>query len=77
MKIEKIIQEEDIFIVTYKPNVLEKLFGVKEKFEKYKATNMSYVNGKDAKVYINQKGEILHFHHKMNKILDNFRRKFD
>lgn len=76
MKITKIEQKDNIFIVTKIPNLLERIFGFKTKVEKYKDTGDTYLYAKDTKIYVNQKGEILGILHKMTKVLENWRRSF-
>jgi hypothetical protein len=35
MKIKKIEKKEGVYFVTFSPNVFQKLFGIKEKVERY------------------------------------------
>jgi hypothetical protein len=79
MKIKSIEKEKDrfndIYLVTFEPNWLEKLFGIKEKLEKYKDTGEVFTFG-GGHVYINQDGEQLINHNSIGETLDNFRRKW-
>lgn len=58
MKIVKIENDKDIYSVTFKPNWLESLFGIKENIKKYKDTGYVYIFG-NGRVYVDQKGREL------------------
>ena len=58
MKITKIENEGDIYSVTRMPNFIERLFGVKERIDKYKSTGGTYALG-GGRTYIDQKGREL------------------
>ena len=59
MKIKEIKEKEgdySIYVVTFKPNWIEKLFGVEEKQKEYKDTRSNYVFG-GGSVYIDKNGK--------------------
>lgn len=58
MKIIKIEKEINIYSVTREPNFIERLFGVKQRVDKYKSTGDTYSFG-GGRVYIDQKGRRL------------------
>lgn len=74
MKITKIEKKDDIIYVTKTPNIIQKIFGYKNKVEKYKYTGMIYNNTND-KVFINEKGTIVDFYDNMCGHLNDFDRK--
>lgn len=76
MKIDKIEEEKyDIYKVYYKPNWLERLFGIKAKTIKYKDSGREFVLG-GGTVYIKEDGTKLGNFNSIGKTIDNFRRKF-
>ena len=78
MKIKEIKRKEDsyrIYEVTFTPNWLEKLFGIKEKTKEYKETNSSYTFG-GGNVYIDKKGNQLGNGNWIGKAIDNFNRSW-
>jgi hypothetical protein len=76
MKITKIEKTDDIFTVTKSPNLIQKLFGLKDKSYRYKANGNVYFYFQDVNVYVDQNGKVLGPFNKMTTILDNWRRKF-
>ena len=74
MKITKIEKKDNIIYVTKTPNIIEKIFGYKNKIEKYKYTGLIY-NNTDVKVFINEKGSIVDFYDNMCDHLNDFDRK--
>ena len=58
MKITKIENEGNIYLVTREPNFIERLFGIKKRVDKYKSTGGSYTFG-GGRVYVDQKGREL------------------
>jgi hypothetical protein len=76
MKIVNIIKEEGFYAVELKPNFIDKLFGMKNKIEKYKIEPLeTYIFG-GGSVYYNQKGEELGNNHYIQKAIDNYRRSW-
>jgi len=73
MKIKEIKGGAMCYTVTFKPNWLEKLFGVKEKTEKFKQTNADYLFGGGA-VYVRRDGSELGNGHWVGKAIDKFRK---
>ena len=74
MKIKSIEREKGasfIYVVTFEPNFLEKLFGKKEIQKKYKETGYTYLFG-SGKVYIDQEGEELGNGNWIGKTIDKF-----
>jgi len=76
MKITKIEQQENIFIVTKTPNLIQCIFGLKTKIEKYKDTGNTYRYFGNIRVYVNQRGQALGFSHKITSAIENWRRSF-
>ena len=59
MKIKEIKEVDNVYIVTLTPNLwIEKLFGVKEKIEKFKCTGATFIFG-GGSVYVDRTGEEL------------------
>jgi hypothetical protein len=75
MKISKIEAEGRIYTVTFKPNCIEKLFGVKEKQKRYKDTYSTFTFG-GGNVYVNEKGEQLNNGNWVSEAIDAWRRRF-
>ena len=59
MKTSNIERKANIFTVTKSPNLLQKLFGVKEKIEKYKLTGEVYHYAEHIKVIYKETGELM------------------
>lgn len=77
MKITNIKQSEDIFTVTKCPNFLEKMFGVKEKEEKYKQLDSVYKNYNYLIAFRKENGDIAHpFKDKAVEVLNRHIKKF-
>jgi len=77
MKISTIKREGSIFIVTKKPNWVQKILGVKPKTEKYKEKpNDRYIHFPSVTVYISEDGKILGPLNSITQTLDNWKRKF-
>ena len=76
MKIIKIEQEKDIYLVTKRPCLIASLFGAKEKTYKYKETGFVYEVG-GGHEYIDEngvsQGNILS---ETREAIDNWRRRF-
>lgn len=78
MKIKEIKQQEnrsDIFIVTFTPNWLEKLFGKKEKQKEFKDTGREFTFG-GGTLYVDRSGVKLNNFSKIGDAIDNFRRSW-
>jgi hypothetical protein len=78
MKIKEIKRKEDnfsIYVVTFKPNWLEKLFGVEEKQKEYKDSGRTYTIGGGA-VYINKDGDRLGNGNSISDAIDKWRRSW-
>lgn len=76
MKIVNIKEKEDsynVYEVTFKPNWLEKLFGVKEKVKEYKDSGSIYICG-GASEYIDKDGNSLGNFTKIGEAIDKWRR---
>lgn len=76
MKITKIEKKEGIFYVTQTPNFFQRLFGVKEKTEKYKWKGEVFKHFDHIKVFYKSNGEILSFTNKICKALNNYEQTF-
>ena len=76
MKIVKITTQGCLYLVEFKPNFIQRLFGMENKVEKYKAKLFqSYTYGGGG-VYYNQKGESVGNNHYIQKAIDNYRRSW-
>ena len=75
MKITKIEETGLTYSVTFEPNWLEKLFGIKIKVIEYKDTMMKYaISGKP--VYIDKSGKKLDIFSKIAPKIDEYRRSW-
>lgn len=78
MKIKEIRQREgssDIYVVTFKPNWLEKLFGVKEKQKEYRPTGVQYLVG-GQREYMDKNGNSLGNFSSISEAIDKYRRQW-
>lgn len=77
MKIKEIKQIDRLLIyeVTFTPNWLEKLFGIKEYTKKYKRTMDTYENG-GGNVYVESNGKRLGNMNYIAEAIETFRRKW-
>lgn len=78
MKIKEIKRKENsywIYEVTFTPNWLEKLFGVKEKTKEYKDKNATYTFG-GGNVYMDKECNELGNGNWIGEAIDKFRRKW-
>jgi hypothetical protein len=78
MKIKEIKLKQgsySIYQVTFKPNWLEKLFGVEEKTKEYKDTDSTFTFG-NGHVYRNREGEELGNGNWVGEAIDKFRRQW-
>ena len=76
MKIKEIKRKEgsyNVYIVTFKPNWLEKLLGVEEKRREYKDTGRVYIFG-GCREYIKKNGDSLGNGHSISNAIDKWRR---
>jgi len=76
MKLEKIEKKDGIYYVTKTPNFFEKLFGIKEKIDRYKTDGEVFKYFPHIKVFYSSDGEPISWDNKMCKILNNFDRSF-
>ena len=75
MRISKIETKDFIYHVTFEPNWIEGIFGVKPKTERYRASDSRYVFG-GGTVYIREDGEKCGNHSYVGDAIDKWRRKF-
>lgn len=78
MKIKEIKLKEDsicVYEVTFTPNWLEKLFGIKEKTIEYKDIGKTYKFG-GGNVYINKPGYQLRNGNWIGEAIDRWRKKW-
>lgn len=78
MKIKKIEETNSLvntYAVTFEPNWLEKLFGVKEKRVEYKDNNSSYAYG-GQRVYVDKEGNKLPNGSSIGLAIDKWRRRW-
>ena len=78
MKIKEVKEKEGsyyIYVVTFKPNWLEKLFGVEEKQKEYKDAGSTYLFG-GQREYINKDGDSLGNMSSISKAIDKWRRRW-
>ncbi len=76
MEIESIKKENYYYIVSLTPNLIERLFNVKPRIEKYKYTGSDYLLWGENGIYVNEKGEKTGNMSKIACKLDVFRFKF-
>jgi len=77
MAVSNIKQSDNIFEVTFTPNLIERWFGFKEKIVKYKQlTDVEYINYPGRSVYIRDDGSCIGATHHITTVLDNWKRKF-
>jgi hypothetical protein len=75
MKITHIARIDNIFQVTFTPNWLQRLFGVKEKLVHYKDTGHVYGIG-NGHFYLCEDGKLIDNIDPVGEAIDNWRRKF-
>jgi len=75
MKIKTISQTKNIVTITFKPNLLEKLIGKKEKQEKFREDG-HYANFPHLIRYSKQNGEILLPFNKICKAINQWKNSF-
>jgi hypothetical protein len=76
MKISKIEKKDGIYFVTKTPNLIQRLFGVKEKIERYKHNNEVFKYFNHIKVFYKSNGEMVSWDDKMCKVLNNYENSF-
>ena len=76
MKIVKIESKDGIFYVTKRPNFLEKIFGKKEKVERYRTNNDVFHYFNHVTVFYKEDGSIVSISNKMCDVLNNYLRSF-
>jgi len=77
MKVSKIEKKDGIYYVTKTPNLIERLFGVKEKIHRYKHNNEVFLHFPHLKVYYKPNGEMVCWHDKVCKLLNNYENSFE
>lgn len=75
MRITNIKKIGGIFIVSFAPNIIERIFGFKEKTKRYKHTGGFYALN-EKRVVICENGEKLKATDKIVEALENFERRF-
>jgi len=78
MKIKEIKYKRgttNTFVVTFIPNWFEKLLGIKEQEDEYKANGNIYTFG-DGHVYLKKNGEFLGNHNYIGEAIDKWRRSW-
>ena len=76
MKITKIEKDpEDIYLVTLTPNFFEKIFGAKERTDKFIDSNSTFMFG-GGSIYIRQDGVKTGNGSYIGEAIDKWRRKF-
>lgn len=75
MKITNIKKENDVFLVTFTPNFIERIIGLKEQTKRYKHTGGFYEYNME-KCVINENGEMMKATDKIVQALSNFERRF-
>jgi len=76
MKISKIEKKNEIYFVTKSPNFIQRLFGIKDKIERYKHNDEVFHYFDHVKVFYKSNGEIVSWDSKMCKVLNNYLRSF-
>lgn len=76
MKITEITKTDNVYTVRFSPNWLGRLFGKKEKIEKFKKSNGVRYLLTGRGVYYNQKGEETGGLSEIGLALDNYDRSF-
>jgi ABC-type branched-subunit amino acid transport system ATPase component len=75
MKITNIEQQGDVFILTKSPSLIQKIFGKKEKKEKFKDTGQVYERFPHIRAYVNEDGKTLSCIADEVKSIEDFRAK--
>ena len=78
MKIKEIKRKENayrIYEITFTPNWLEKLFGIKEKTKEYADSGQIYTFG-GGRVYVDKSGNRLSNGSRISEAIDRFRRSW-
>jgi len=68
--------ETGIYLVTLRPNFIERLFGYKQEVVRIKPTTNIYSFGED-RVYLEENGKELSNDNYIVKAIDNYKRKFN
>jgi hypothetical protein len=76
MKISKIEKKDGIYFVTETPNFIQRLFGVKEKIERYRHNGEVFHYFNHIKVFYHSSGEIVKWDSETCKALNNYERSF-
>jgi len=78
MKIKEIKKVEGtrlVYEITFRPNWIEKIFGVKEKVKKFKDTGKTYALGGQS-VYIDESGDELGNYSYISESIDRWKRRW-
>ena len=74
MKIVKITKESKyIFVVEFKPNIIQRLFGIKNKTQRFKQEPYQRYYYGEGGIYYAENGEELGVFSKVGKAIDTFR----
>ena len=76
MRISKIEKKDEIYFVTKTPNFIQRLFGIKEKVERYKYYGEVYHYFDHLKVFYKSNGEMLYWSDKVCKALNDYEHRF-
>jgi hypothetical protein len=76
MRIGKIEKKDDLYYVTKMPNFFQRLFGMKEKVERYKYDGEVFYYFNHLKVFYKSTGEMVRYSDKMCEALNNYEHSF-
>jgi hypothetical protein len=76
MRVTKVEHKDGIYFVTKTPNLIERLFGVKEEIERYRTDGEAFHYFNHLKAFYKSTGEMLSPTDKMTDILNNYLRSF-
>ena len=76
MKVINIKCIDDTYIVTKKPNLVQRLFGFKEKTEKYKNSGSVFFFDRNKYIFYKSDGTLLSLNNKMCNILNKYVHSF-
>lgn len=76
MKISNIEKKDEIYYVAKSPNIIQRLFGVKEKVERYKTYGEVFKYFNQFKAFYDSNGKQVRLTDDMCEVLNNFDRRF-
>lgn len=76
MKIGNIEKKDGIYFVTKTPNFIQRLFGVKEKVERYRYEGEVFYYFNDLKVFYDSNGKKVSWDTKMCRALNDYEHSF-